>query len=240
MEQNNQTPNLVGTCDVEHPSGFQGRVKTLIGLGSVTAFAKKCEIPASSMQKYINGSIPGIDKVIKIAEATGRSVQWLVTGEEVTERIEYIEAPTVNDPSDFDDFVLIPGYNVQVSAGFGSVGNDEVIPTRHLAFRKKWLQYKGFKPQDLIALWAKGDSMEPSIGDNNTLIINKAEKRPVDGNIYIFRQEDQLVVKRVQINLLGSYLLISDNSLYPPMEIKKSEMENFEVIGRVVHIAKDV
>ena len=138
------------------------------------------------------------------------------------------------------DFVLIPGYNVQVSAGFGSVGNDAVIPTRHLAFRKKWLQYKGFKQQDLIALWAKGDSMEPSIGDNNTLIIHTSEKKPVDGNIYIFRLEDQLVVKRVQVNLFGTYLLISDNSFYPPMEIKKEDMEQFEVIGRVVHIAKDI
>ena len=129
------------------------------------------------------------------------------------------------EDSDFDDFVLIPGYSVQVSAGFGSVGNDERIPTRHLAFRKKWLHYKGFKPQDLIALWAKGDSMEPIIGDNSTLIVHTTEKKPVDGNIYIFRLEDQLVVKRVQVNLYGSYLLISDNTNYPAMEIKKEDME---------------
>jgi len=138
------------------------------------------------------------------------------------------------------DFALIPGYSVQVSAGNGSVGSDAQVPSRYLAFRKGWLQYKGFKQQDLIALWAKGDSMDPLIGDNDTLIIHTTEKRPTDGNIYVLRLEDQLWVKRIQVTPLGSYLLISDNSIYPPMEIKKEEMGNFDVIGRVVHIAKDV
>ena len=82
--------------------------------------------------------------------------------------------------------------------------------------------------------------MEPTIGDNNTLIVHTIENKPADGNIYIFRLEDQLVVKRVQVNLFGSYLLISDNNHYPPMEIKREDMAQFEVIGKVVHIAKDV
>ncbi|WP_354624873.1 S24 family peptidase [Psychromonas sp. MME2] len=220
---------------------FQSRLNKIIGTNSARSLALKAGVSPTALRKYIDGeSTPNLERLIAIANAGGVSVQWLATGEEVAERVEYLEAPTVGEPSDFDDFVLIPGYSVQVSAGFGSVGNDEKIPTRHLAFRKKWLQYKGFKPQDLIALWAKGDSMEPSIGDNNTLIVHTAENKPVDGNIYIFRLEDQLVVKRVQVNLFGSYLLISDNSHYPPMEIKKADMEQFDVIGKVVHIAKDV
>lgn len=138
------------------------------------------------------------------------------------------------------EFILIPGYSVQVSAGNGSAGSDTQIPSRHLAFRKQWLEYKGYKQQDLIALWAKGDSMEPMIGDNNTLIVHTKEKHPTDGNVYVLRLEDQLWVKRIQVTPLGSYLLISDNSIYPSMEIKKEDMKNFEVIGKVVHIAKDV
>ena len=154
---------------------FQSRLNKIIGTDSARSFALRAKISPQAIRKYIHGeSTPNIERLITIAQAGGVSVQWLATGEEVEKKVEYIEPPTMGKPSDFDDFVLIPGYNVQVSAGFGSVGNDEVIPTRHLAFRKKWLQYKGFKPQDLIALWAKGDSMEPTIADNNTLIINKA------------------------------------------------------------------
>lgn len=238
--QENKTNKLLSSYDGEERSEFKDRLKLLLGETAETVFARRCNVPPSSMRKYLNGSVPGIDKVIKIAEATGKSVQWLVTGEEVAERVEYIESPTTGEPSDFDDFVLIPGYSVQVSAGNGSAGSDTQVPSRYLAFRRQWLQYKGFKQQDLIALWAKGDSMEPLIGDNNTLIVHTTEKQPDDGNIYVLRLENQLWVKRIQVTPLGSYLLISDNSIYPPMEIKKEEMGNFDVIGRVVHIAKDV
>ncbi|EPG6562120.1 helix-turn-helix domain-containing protein [Morganella morganii] len=141
-----------------------------------------------------------------------------------------------------DEFALIPGYRVQVSAGNGSISEDDIgtLPCRHLAFRRKWLRYRGFKESELVVVWAKGDSMEPTISNNNTLLINTARTRPTDGNIYVIRQEDMLWVKRVQILLDGSWLLISDNDAYQPLQIKPDAMHNFQVIGQVVNIAKDV
>ncbi|RLM27603.1 transcriptional regulator [Brenneria alni] len=139
-----------------------------------------------------------------------------------------------------DEFALVPGYRVQVSAGYGSLNDTGLSPCRYLAFRRKWLSYRGFNERDLVIVWAKGDSMEPTIGNNNTLLINTARKKPVDGNMYVIRQEDMLWVKRIQTQPNGALLLISDNTAYPPMEIRRDELHNFEVIGQVVHIAKDV
>lgn len=143
--------------------------------------------------------------------------------------------------SDFlEEFALIPGYRVQVSAGHGSVGDSGNAPCRHLAFRRKWLRYRGFKESDLVVVWARGDSMEPTISSNNTLLINTAKTKPTDGHIYVIRQEDMLWVKRIQVLMDGSWLLISDNSTYKPVEIKPDAMHNLQVIGQVVNIAKDV
>ncbi|BBV67817.1 hypothetical protein STW0522KLE44_42050 [Klebsiella sp. STW0522-44] len=139
-----------------------------------------------------------------------------------------------------DEFALIPGYRVQVSAGHGAFNDDGSAPCRHLAFRRKWLSYRGFSERSLVVVWARGDSMEPTINSNDTLLINTADTKPVDGNMYVIRQDDLLWVKRVQIQPNGTWLLISDNSAYPPMLISKDELLNFEVLGRVVHIAKDV
>ncbi|HFS8942386.1 TPA: S24 family peptidase [Enterobacter roggenkampii] len=139
-----------------------------------------------------------------------------------------------------DEFALIPGYRVQVSAGYGSFNDDGSAPCRHLAFRRKWLSYRGFSEKSLVVVWAKGDSMEPTISNNDTLLINTADTRPADGNMYVIRQDDLLWVKRIQIQPIGSWVLISDNSTYPPMTILREELHNFEVLGRVVHIAKDV
>jgi phage repressor protein C with HTH and peptisase S24 domain len=138
-----------------------------------------------------------------------------------------------------DDFALIPGYRVQVSAGNGSMGTDSTEPVRHLAFRKKWLQFKGFNPSDLAVVWAKGDSMHPTISDNDTLVVHLGRTKPKDGYIYVFRNGDELFVKRYQ-NALGSWRLISDNSLYAPLDVKKEDQHQFEAIGQVVHVAKDI
>ena len=53
------------------------------------------------------------------------------------------------------------------------------------------------------------------------------------------RNDDQLWVKRLQA-LPHAWLLLSDNSFYPPIEVPKDEQHTFEVIGQVVHIAHDV
>jgi hypothetical protein len=138
-----------------------------------------------------------------------------------------------------DDFALIPGYQVQVSAGSGLLAPDIAEPIRYLAFRKKWLQFKDFNQYDLSVVWAKGDSMHPTISDNDTLVVHMGRKQPKDGYIYVFRNGEELFVKRYQ-NALGSWRLISDNSLYAPLEVKKEEQHQFEVIGQVVHVAKDI
>ncbi len=138
-----------------------------------------------------------------------------------------------------DEFALIPGYRIQVSAGHGALNPDQLEQTRHLAFRRKWLTYRGFKESDLAIVWAKGDSMEPTIHNNDTLVVHLGRNKPSDGHIYIFRNGDELFVKRYQ-SMLGSWRLISDNSYYRDLDIPKEEQHQFEVVGQVVHIAKDI
>ena len=138
-----------------------------------------------------------------------------------------------------DQFVLIPGYSIQVSAGHGALPPEFLEPSRFLAFRKKWLQFRGFREKALVIVWAKGDSKEPTINNNDTLVINTDRKTLSDGNIFVLRYGDNLWVKRVQTRT-DSCLLISDNTVYPPMNIPHSELHTFEVVGQVVHISKDI
>ncbi|MFV0449658.1 MAG: XRE family transcriptional regulator [Vibrio sp.] len=155
--------------------------------------------------------------------------------------LEAIEFATKDLKSSFlEEFALIPGYRIQVSAGHGTnpLGGEEE-PCRHLAFRRKWLKWRGFSEKDLAIVWAKGDSMEPTINNNDTLVVHLGRTVPQDGHLYIFRNEEQLFVKRYQ-GALGSWRLISDNKVYDTLDIKKEEQHQFEVIGQVVHIAKDL
>ena len=157
-----------------------------------------------------------------------------------------IESPTlVSDRCSCDEvdfmteFALIPGYRVQVSAGHGTLTQGELEPCRYLAFRRKWLRWRGFEEKELAIVWSKGDSMEPTIFNNDTLVVHLGRTRPVDGHIYVVRNDDQLWVKRLQV-LPSAWLLLSDNKHYEPIKVPKDEQHNFEVIGQVVHIAHDV
>jgi phage repressor protein C with HTH and peptisase S24 domain len=148
----------------------------------------------------------------------------------------------INHQSDQDeckDFAMIPGYNVQVSAGHGAI-NGEQQPTRYLAFRHKWLKYRGFNQKDLVVVFAKGDSMEPTITNNNSLLIKTNVESIQDGGIYVIQQEDTLLVKRVQRLLDGNLKLISDNTAYDPTVLSKDSFESLNVVGQVVWIAKDI
>lgn len=148
----------------------------------------------------------------------------------------YLQQPPIGV---WNEFALIPGYSVQVSAGHGSQALDGSAPSRYLAFRKRWLTFRGFSEKDLVIVWAKGDSMEPTIHNNDTLVIHTGRTKLVDGQIFVIRFDDTLWVKRIQVRA-GSWLLISDNEVYPPIEIKHEDQSTFEVVGQVVHIAKDI
>ena len=137
------------------------------------------------------------------------------------------------------EFALIPGYNIQVSAGHGAI-NGEQQPTRYLAFRYKWLKYRGFNEKDLVVVFAKGDSMEPTIANNNSLLIYTKVESIQDGSIYVIRQDDTLLVKRVQRLLDGNLKLISDNDTYESIVLSKEDFESLDVVGQVVWIAKDI
>ncbi|MDF5005704.1 XRE family transcriptional regulator [Vibrio parahaemolyticus] len=236
-EQENDKRNSVPFQEQTKGTTFSERLNTILGGKSGRAFSKETGISYSTLHNYLSGvSYPTLDNLITLCEKANVSIEWLATGKEqavMDVRGEY-NAKAFND-----EFALIPGYRIQVSAGYGSLNPDQLEPTRHLAFRRKWLKYRGFKESDLAIVWAKGDSMEPTIHNNDTLVVHLGRNKPSDGHIYIFRNADELFVKRYQ-SALGSWRLISDSPMYENISIPKEEQHQFEVVGQVVHIAKDI
>lgn len=212
-------------------AAFASRLKEAFAGESTNAFAKKCGVGESSLRSYLSGSFPSIDRAALIAQAADVSLEWLITGKgemSLTEGSGELER----------EFALIPGYNIQVAAGNGIVPENEHA-TRKLAFRHKWLKYRGLKEKDLVLVFARGDSMEPVISDNNTLMIDTSKQVLEDGSIYVIRNNEHLVVKRIQ-NTLKGFILISDNKEYERVEVSYNEADDLQVIGKVVWIGKDL
>lgn len=199
--------------------------------GTIQGVHKKAQREGWQSQKRIGVQGPGIEYYITLPE--GYELQDKLAKPEPTDPI-VADAKTLAE-----QFVFIPGYSVQVSAGYGTHPAEFQEPSRFLAFRKKWLQFRGFSEKSLVIVWAKGDSMEPTIHNNDTLVINTDRKKLTDGHIFVIRYDDTLWVKRIQTRS-DSWLLISDNQIYPPIEVAHKDQDSFEVVGQVVHIAKDI
>lgn len=156
----------------------------------------------------------------------GFDVNYIITGQKVN-----------RDEPIIDEFAKIPVYDVEASAGHGSFFNGENV-LYHMAYRKEWIRNRGLNVKDLGIIVIKGDSMEPTLSDRESILINQAETEPKDGHIYVVRSDDVLWVKRVQRLPNHQVLLISDNKFYPPITIDL-KADDFQVIGKVVNSSRN-
>ncbi|MDD2366655.1 MAG: helix-turn-helix transcriptional regulator [Desulfuromonadaceae bacterium] len=61
---------------------FKDRLKKVMGSGSNSSFARKCEISESAVRNYLKGqTTPDLGTLAKIAEVSGYSLAWLASGE---------------------------------------------------------------------------------------------------------------------------------------------------------------
>lgn len=211
-------------------NSFTERLRFEIDRVGVSELARKTGFARNSLYNWSDkGNIP-LDKLFILAQY-GVDMNFVLFDEHLVQNNEQLKN---------DSFGLIPvREDVEVSAGDGAVIGNEEKPKYCLAFRKDWLNSRGLKEKDLYVVFARGDSMEPTISDGDSLLVNTAEKEPQDGHIYVIRNGEITWVKRIQRQIDGSLLLISDNKIYPPMVIKLDESTDVEIIGKVVNSSKN-
>lgn len=60
--------------------GFAERLQSLIGEGSISAFARKVGLSEALIHKYLKGAEPGLARANQIAMGANCSLEWLATG----------------------------------------------------------------------------------------------------------------------------------------------------------------
>ena len=140
-----------------------------------------------------------------------------------------------------DRFAMLPVFETAVSAGPGLEPEDGQ-PVHRIAFRADWLrQVARGSIADLVVLNVDGDSMEPTLRQGDTVLVDMGQRRPQqkDG-IYIIRTDGGLQVKRVASNpVTGLLTVISDNREHYPSFADLSPAE-VAVIGRVIWLGRQV
>lgn len=190
--------------------------------------AKKIDTTSAIISAWRRRNTIPYKEVYETSRITGYSMDWILTGQGIkqTDKIQVI-------PED-NDYCHISQYSIEASAGQGALVEAENID-QHLAFKESWLRKSGINPANLIAIYARGDSMEPTIFSGDSLVIDKTRDTVTsDGGVYVINYDGELFVKRVQKQLDGLVAITSDNKNYRDMTIPTQDLSKLKIIGRVV------
>ena len=140
---------------------------------------------------------------------------------------------------DDDAFVPIPMVKLRLSAGItGYRAEPEARDGGTLGMRRTWLERNQYSPSHLIAIYVKGESMEPSLYAGDIVVINTLDTKPVAGAVFAFNYEGEAVVKRLAREA-AQWWLTSDNPDQRTYHRKLCQGDECIVIGRVVRKESD-
>ena len=138
-----------------------------------------------------------------------------------------------------DEFVPVPSYDIRAAAGHGAVNFDEQ-PQHFLLYRREWLRSVSASLIDgLAVLRVSGASMQPTLQDGDTVLVDRSIRRVGRDGLYIIRSGDELQVKRVAAHpQTGALTVKSDNPAYPSYD--GISPDAIAVLARVIWMARRV
>ena len=183
---------------------------------------------------------PRFSVLARLASNVGVSLDWLATGKGEMRPGGVSVFRTGSDDGSGPPSVCLRRYNVRASAGDGAVVDDEQV-TGYMTFPRHLVTDVLRVPADtLVVVEATGENMEPTIADGDLLLVDTRVRTVKNDAIYVLLRGDDLVVKRIQLNLDGSLTVRSDNPVYGPEEIPADRAENLRLIGQVVWFGRQL
>jgi phage repressor protein C with HTH and peptisase S24 domain len=191
---------------------------------------------------------PNLHQLMAIAKITGKALP-----DQITAAMGFTHGPVASSLTDEELQRLLPGakrvravddddpalthipkVKLRLSAGITGFeveperfdGSTTTIPT-------DWMERKGFRRDKLIAISVKGESMEPSLYEDDLVVVNTADTNPVDGAVYAVNYEGDSVVKRLTRDA-GQWWLTSDNPDQRRYYRRVCNGPDCIIIGRVV------
>ncbi len=119
------------------------------------------------------------------------------------------------EKAEFAGTRLVAVRELAAAAGGGALDLDETI-TGYAGFRRTWLDRHALDPAHCSVIKVMGDSMEPTLPQHCSILVDHRRRCRRGGHIYVIRAEDGLIVKRAGKDAAGGWLMVSDNPAWPP------------------------
>jgi phage repressor protein C with HTH and peptisase S24 domain len=195
----------------------------------------------SGKSKFLRG-----ENLLQAARALKVNQDWLATGEGAM--LPAAPAPTAPESpfvqSDIhvegarpvragedSDVVAIQRVNLRLRAGVArfdtepdmGIDGHELVPRALLATL-------GLDPRNLLAMRVRGISMEPMMFEDDVVIIDRSDTKPISREIYVVNFDGEACVKQLLLRG-GQWYLHSVNPDFGPVNLKSGQCS---IVGRVV------
>jgi phage repressor protein C with HTH and peptisase S24 domain len=179
------------------------------------------------------------DLRLRLAEHFG------VDNEDLTHRLtlprdgRFRKQSSAATPSLPDGVLAIPEIDVRAAAGPGALNEDhpETLGTWYLPTGLLQHELRA-RSGDVRLMSVRGDSMWPTLGDGDRILVDLSHKAPSPPGIFVLWDGFGLVTKRVDRIPGGEQpriRLVSDNDAYPAYDC---DVQDINVIGRVIWAGK--
>jgi phage repressor protein C with HTH and peptisase S24 domain len=212
-----------------------------------TAFGLAFGITRSAVSQWESETTePTPENLRAIATRSGADYDWLATGRGIPS-LDGDDRPV----RDYDDTPHRPQdgiLEIDVRAGLGGGGSMDHREVRHdgdyadpvkpeaWKFPSRFMRDELRAPESqVIILETDGDSMEPTIGSGERIIVHTGMKTPSPDGIFALRDTfGNIIAKRLQVLRKGDpprVLIISDNKAHATEEVGLDEIH---IVGRVL------
>lgn len=196
-----------------------------------SALAKKCGLSSTTLTRPLNNPAHSFRLSRRTLEAIegGTGIPFSDTA---PRRVERGDAPP-------NGKALVPVYDVAASAGDGTLVDYEAA-AYGLAFPPDYLKrLTSSGPHHLSIISVKGESMEPTLLDDDIVLLDTSKTNLSFDGLFVLRFGDALHIKRIGRSAKREHVtIISDNrELYPPIDAAIGEIE---AIGKVLWYGRRV
>ena len=151
-------------------------------------------------------------------------------------------SPQSASGDDLAEYVPVPLHEALLAAGAGAHHGEEVID--RLAFRRDWLKKIDVPASAARLARVKGDSMFPTLFEGDVVMIDTGRREPPVlkrgpndrrySPIYAFAEGPDARIKRIERPAEDQMILLSDNPEYAPEFRSGSQINDMQIIGKVV------
>lgn len=199
--------------------------------------ADQASVGASFVYDILSGKStnPTSRKLSNVADVLGIDLMYLLYGIDET----HAETDALPSQRPTGLYVGIPALTVVASMGGSAVLVDETAAAPYY-FQKNWLKDDlGASPKDLRMVFISGDSMLPTLQDQDMVLVDTSQNLPSPPGIFVLFDGIGLVVKRLELihqsDRRSEVQILSDNPQYAPYT---STLDDIRIIGRVVWFAR--